>query len=91
MSKNSCLKGKNLILFMDTLKNPEQGIFYIPPAQSPYQSNHHVNGGGDRDRTYDLLRARQALSQLSYTPKNGFSGWHFKKKVVGLDLSLIHI
>ena len=42
-------------------------------------------GGGDRDRTYDLLRARQALSQLSYTPKNGFSGLHFKKKVVGLD------
>ena len=43
------------------------------------------NGGGDRDRTYDLLRARQALSQLSYTPKNGFPGLHFKKKVVGLD------
>ena len=42
-------------------------------------------GGGDRDRTYDLLRARQALSRLSYTPKNGISGSHFKKKVVGLD------
>lgn len=26
-------------------------------------------GGGERDRTDDLLRARQALSQLSYTPK----------------------
>ena len=25
-------------------------------------------GGGDRDRTDDLLRAKQALSQLSYTP-----------------------
>ena len=25
-------------------------------------------GGGKRDRTADLLRARQALSQLSYTP-----------------------
>jgi hypothetical protein len=25
-------------------------------------------GGGERDRTDDLLRARQALSQLSYTP-----------------------
>ena len=25
-------------------------------------------GGGDRDRTCDLLRARQMLSQLSYTP-----------------------
>ena len=31
--------------------------------------NHHKkNGGGERDRTDDLLRARQALSQLSYTP-----------------------
>jgi hypothetical protein len=43
------------------------------------------NGGGDRDRTYYLLRARQALSQMSYTPKNGISESHFKKKVVGLD------
>ena len=27
-----------------------------------------IPGGGERDRTDDLLRARQALSQLSYTP-----------------------
>ena len=27
-------------------------------------------GGGERVRTDDLLRARQALSQLSYTPDN---------------------
>ena len=27
-------------------------------------------GGGERDRTDDPLRARQVLSQLSYTPKN---------------------
>ena len=26
-------------------------------------------GGGERVRTDDLLRARQALSQLSYTPR----------------------
>jgi hypothetical protein len=26
------------------------------------------NGGAKRDRTADLLRARQALSQLSYSP-----------------------
>jgi hypothetical protein len=26
-------------------------------------------GGGERDRTDDLLRARQTLSQLSYTPE----------------------
>ena len=28
-----------------------------------------TNGGGERVRTDGLLRARQALSQLSYTPK----------------------
>ena len=27
-----------------------------------------VSGGGERDRTDDLLVANQALSQLSYTP-----------------------
>ncbi|ESE43161.1 hypothetical protein SHD_0201, partial [Shewanella decolorationis S12] len=27
-----------------------------------------VSGGAMRDRTADLLRARQALSQLSYSP-----------------------
>ena len=29
-----------------------------------------LTGGGKRDRTADLLHAMQALSQLSYTPKN---------------------
>ena len=28
-----------------------------------------MNGGARRDRTADLLRATQALSQLSYSPK----------------------
>ena len=28
-------------------------------------------GGDEEDRTPDPLRARQVLSQLSYTPKNG--------------------
>ena len=28
----------------------------------------YVSGGGERDRTDDLLVANQALSQLSYTP-----------------------
>ncbi len=27
-----------------------------------------ISGGGERIRTDDLLRARQALSHLSYTP-----------------------
>ena len=44
-------------------------ISYQPSTMS------YLNGGGERDRTDDLLRARQALSQLSYTPNN----------LVGLD------
>jgi hypothetical protein len=31
-------------------------------------SYHRIGGGGERDRTDDLLLAKQALSQLSYTP-----------------------
>ena len=37
-----------------------------------------IIGGGERDRTDDLLLAKQALSQLSYTPSGkeiGGSGW----------------
>ena len=36
--------------------------------------NLYLFGGAKRDRTADLLRARQALSQLSYGPKSGGSG-----------------
>jgi hypothetical protein len=32
-------------------------------------STHTHSGGAIRDRTVDLLRARQSLSQLSYSPK----------------------
>ncbi len=39
-----------------------------PPSQ--------IFGGGERVRTDDPLRARQVLSQLSYTPKKvGGPGW----------------
>ena len=38
-------------------------IMYSPPCLTLLKT-----GGGERDRTDDLLRARQALSQLSYTP-----------------------
>ena len=45
-------------------------------ARKPSDSAHRVHavvwipgaGGGERDRTDDLLLAKQALSQLSYTP-----------------------
>ena len=32
-------------------------------------------GGGERDRTDDLLLAKQALSQLSYTPDKQWWVW----------------
>ena len=34
------------------------------------RNNAKNNGGADRDRTGDLRRAKPALSQLSYSPKN---------------------
>ena len=48
------------------------------------------NGGGERARTVDPLRARQVLSQLSYTPMKSFSVSAFSdhssgKCLVGLD------
>ena len=33
------------------------------------------NGGASRDRTDDPLLAKQVLSQLSYGPSIGGSGW----------------
>jgi hypothetical protein len=38
-------------------------------GKKPSRPTHpQEDGGGERTRTDDLLRARQALSQLSYTP-----------------------
>ena len=44
-------------------------IFYNKRKKS-YEINRSF-GGGKGIRTLDPLRARQVLSQLSYTPKNG--------------------
>lgn len=38
--------------------------------RGPFDTAHQVSGGGERDRTDDILLAKQALSQLSYTPIN---------------------
>ena len=49
---------------------PEIRLLQKKPDRKPQ------DGGGERDRTDDLLRARQALSQLSYTPiLNGGPRW----------------
>ena len=34
----------------------------------PTPQTHNSTGGGERDRTDDLMLAKHALSQLSYTP-----------------------
>ena len=36
----------------------------------PFPTHHEKIGGGERDRTDDLMLAKHALSQLSYTPDN---------------------
>jgi hypothetical protein len=44
----------------------------------PLHITHHSSpdvGGGERDRTDDLLLAKQALSQLSYTPEETWWVW----------------
>jgi hypothetical protein len=45
----------------------------LPAEQMPHSLINRPNppGGGERDRTDDLLLAKQALYQLSYTPLPG--------------------
>ena len=49
---------------------------FSEPPPPPLKAK-DMTGGGERDRTDDLLLAKQALSQLSYTPVFliGGSGW----------------
>ena len=47
----------------------ESRVRIHPPARLPTGT-----GGGERDRTDDLLLAKQALYQLSYTPKGALTG-----------------
>ena len=53
-------------------QNPEPPLAFtvirITVVATPLVDLRSANGGGERDRTDDLLLAKQALSQLSYTP-----------------------
>ena len=64
---HSVFKLSNFSLF----RIVKEQIFHSPPL--PVHSeislgSQYLYGGAKRDRTADLLRARQALSQLSYSP-----------------------
>jgi hypothetical protein len=59
------------------LSKSNNGALITPLKAIPFI--HH--GGGERNRTDDLLLAKQALSQLSYTPHP-----YFLKKRIGYAL-----
>ena len=59
------------ILHMPTHFRSAKNIFFRPIASSARSGNLR---GDNEIRTRDLLLARQALSQLSYTPRVGLSG-----------------
>jgi hypothetical protein len=52
----------------------------LSPFASLLPTATELGGGGERDRTDDLLRAKQVLSQLSYTPT--------ESKIVTLQLKI---
>ena len=81
MLLSTCLLEKNFlpIPMQLSISHPFQGHqasawfeSAMPCASS--QAAWSVSGGGRRNRTDDLLRAKQTLSQLSYTPTGSSSG-----------------
>ncbi len=57
---------RNFQIVKEQKSSKEKSSFSF--ADSNLATVHQKNGGARRDRTADLLRARQALSQLSYGP-----------------------
>ncbi len=53
------------------------------PAHTPNHTPASSIGGGERNRTDDLMLAKHALSQLSYTPRLTLPA--FGSRLVGLD------
>ena len=56
---------------------------FMPSTRCGSLVTRHRNGGGERDRTDDLLLAKQALSQLSYTPGSGRHFCHLAQGAKG--------
>ena len=59
MEVNPDVIGNNLPTFREGCSFPSHCLLL---------THTELDGGGERDRTDDLLRAKQVLSQLSYTP-----------------------
>ena len=81
MLLSTCLLEKNFlpIPMQLSISHPFQGHqasawFELAMPCAPSQAAWSVSGGGRRNRTDDLLRAKQTLSQLSYTPTGSSSG-----------------
>ena len=81
MLLSTCLLEKNFlpIPMQLSISHPFQGHqasawFELAISCASSQAAWSVSGGGRRNRTDDLLRAKQTLSQLSYTPTGSSSG-----------------
>ena len=66
-------QGINALCFFQVFKDRNSSFGSKAKRQRATSNEHAVvwipgAGGGERDRTDDLLLAKQALSQLSYTP-----------------------
>ncbi len=73
-----------LCTYIQIVKEHNMNDLFCPTKNKMSSDTLYFYGGGERDRTDDLLRARQALSQLSYTPeilvlifpsRDGGPGW----------------
>ncbi len=75
---NPALRKPDSLHFFRIVKEQPNKLIAARPARGcPAMSlENRVTGGANRDRTGDLLLAKQALSQLSYGPVGyGGSGW----------------
>ena len=65
---NCCFIHWHIILLFGCGGRIRTADLQVMSLMSYYFSTPRYLGGGDRDRTCDLLLAKQPLSQLSYTP-----------------------
>ena len=69
------LRGQSNLTYYHLNSQVGQNLYHLVKS---IPSPSLLNGGGEGNRTHDPLRAKQVLSQLSYTP-------NYSVNVVGLD------